>query len=101
MAWVPSVSRTSLNAQNTAESTPCPLSTKLKPDSRGLGPAIHATLSRAEKSHGCARVKPAHDEPTITGTGMIQPTMSGTVLLGWLPWWNRTRLGHVSRGNSE
>src|SRR5437763_6427006 len=41
MAWVPSVSRTSLNAQNTAESTSCALSTKIKPDSRGLVPGIH------------------------------------------------------------
>ena len=40
MAWVPSVSRTSLNAQNTAESTSCALSTKIKPDSRGASEEI-------------------------------------------------------------
>jgi hypothetical protein len=32
---------TSPNAQDADESTPCALSTKTKPDSRGLGPGIH------------------------------------------------------------
>src|SRR5436305_8961269 len=45
MAWVPSVSRTSLNAQNTAESTSCALSTKIKPDSRGSSPAMTKSIS--------------------------------------------------------
>src|SRR5438874_6740387 len=47
MAWVPSVSRTSLNAQNTAESTSCALSTKIKPDSRGSSPAMTTESARA------------------------------------------------------
>src|SRR5205823_7020167 len=45
MAWVPSVSRTSLNAQNTAESTSCALSTKIKPDSRGSCPGMTSEKS--------------------------------------------------------
>jgi hypothetical protein len=32
------------NAQNTEESTPCAVSTKTKPDSRGGAPRIHGEL---------------------------------------------------------
>jgi hypothetical protein len=49
MARVPSVSRTSAKRQNTEESMPCTLSTKTKPDSRGLDPAIDDVLQH-EKS---------------------------------------------------
>jgi hypothetical protein len=43
------------------ESTPCALSTKTKPDSRGLVPAIHVFLYAASKNVD-ARDKPGHDE---------------------------------------
>src|SRR5947208_3380678 len=49
MAWVPSVSRTSLNAQNTAESTSCALSTKIKPDSRGSRPGMTSPNVASER----------------------------------------------------
>src|SRR4029079_14274085 len=40
MARRPSVSRTLANAQNAEESTPCTLSRKIKPDSRGTRPGM-------------------------------------------------------------
>src|SRR5205823_7579536 len=73
MAWVPSVSRTSLNAQNTAESTSCALSTKIKPDSRGLVPAIHPFVctqfrSWMPGSRACPGLDP--------GPGMTSPNVA-------------------------
>jgi hypothetical protein len=37
------------NAQNTEESTPCAVSTKTKPDSRGLDPAIHRLRKKGSR----------------------------------------------------
>jgi hypothetical protein len=44
------------------ESTPCALSTKTQPDSRGLELAIHAEPQHLRNCRVVARVKPAHDE---------------------------------------
>ncbi|HLZ02080.1 MAG TPA: hypothetical protein VKR55_08000, partial [Bradyrhizobium sp.] len=55
------------------ESTPCAMSTKIKPDSRGLDPAIHHLRKKTFSMDARAfagpkglrprrRVKPAHDE---------------------------------------
>src|SRR5262249_14453444 len=46
-AWrgLPSVSGTLPNAQNAEESTPCTLSIKIEPDSRGTSPAMTSVLA--------------------------------------------------------
>src|SRR3954447_17570271 len=53
--------KTSPNAWSTEESTPCALSRKIEPDSRGLVPAIHV-LERWHKQGVDARHKAGHDE---------------------------------------
>jgi hypothetical protein len=54
---------TSANAQDTEESASCALSTKTKPDSRGLDPAIQETaaIGRANWIAGSSLVKPGDD----------------------------------------
>jgi hypothetical protein len=59
MARRPSVSRTLANAQNAEESTPCTLSRKIKPDSRGLVPGIHVLAAKEDVD---GRDKPGHDD---------------------------------------
>jgi hypothetical protein len=47
------------SAQNTEESTPCTLSTKIKPDSRGLVPGIHVFLRSNKSKTWMAGTSPA------------------------------------------
>src|ERR1700743_108334 len=56
-----SCSGTLADVQNRLESTPCALSTKSKPDSRGLVPGIHV-FGASSKKDVDGGVKPGHDE---------------------------------------